>query len=487
MVSGPEKIARNTTYLTVALIIQKVIAFFFFLFIARKLGGIGTGEYVAAFAFSSFFGVFMDFGFSAVLTRELARYPEKSELYLRNSIAVKIVLGILVYTTLLLTIKALDYLGTDHPSLSIVAITGIIMLADSFVLTGISIFRGWQNLIYESIIIIVHKLGVIALGSVVLIFIPSAFNVALAILGGGIFSYILLTHFLSRRVPFPWLPSWNWEIVKSLFLMSLPFALAGFFSTAYAQFDSILLSTYKGSEAVGLYSVAAKTMNAFAFIPSAFIAAMYPAMSSYYLLAPERLTKSLEKSLQYLLIISAPIAVGLYLLADQFVSGLGGDYTSSALAVHILVPSLVFMFLSYPLGAVLNASNRQSWQTSIIGSGLLVNIILNVWLIPKYSFIGSSVAWFITNALVFFLGILLARLIVPYRVKLLLFSVLRVGISVSIMGLVVLITVSKLPLFFVIALAALIYLCLLILTHELKKTDIYFFYRLARPIKNTTN
>jgi O-antigen/teichoic acid export membrane protein len=116
MVTSARTIAQNTTYLTMALIIQKVIAFFFFLMIARRLGGAGTGEYVSAFAFSSFFGVLVDLGLGSVITREIARYPSRSEHYLRATIGAKLFLSVGVFVLLLVAVGILELFNLGHPS-----------------------------------------------------------------------------------------------------------------------------------------------------------------------------------------------------------------------------------------------------------------------------------------------------------------------------------------------------------------------------------
>ncbi|PJE75801.1 hypothetical protein COV04_02555 [Candidatus Uhrbacteria bacterium CG10_big_fil_rev_8_21_14_0_10_48_11] len=473
-------IAKNTTYLTTALVIQKAIAFLFFLLIAKLLGDVGTGEYVGAFAFSSLFSIGVDIGLAQVLVREIARSPERTEKFYRTTLGMKLVLGVLVYGALMATIVSLNYFGIPHPGISVVAIAGIIMMADSLVLTGTSIFRGWQNLWFESIVIIVQKIGVLAVGVAALFLFPSAFNVSVAILVGSLFSYVLLGNYLSRRVGQPWRPSFSKTTAKFLLRLAVPFAIAGVFSTAYVQLDSVLLSILQGNSAVGLYSVAAKTMNAFAFIPAAFVAALYPALSSFYVSAPDLLKRTVDRALRYLLIIGVPIAVGIYLLADNFVQRLGVSYGPSAEAVRILVPSLIFVFLSFPLGSLLNATNRQHWQTAIIGVSLAVNVVCNLFWIPAYSYLGASAAWFVSNACYFILDAVFASRVVRISWSTMFVSAIRVGLAAVIMGYIVSASLPALPLFAIVGLAAICYGFVLVLTREITMNDVRFLLGLMR-------
>ena len=63
---------------------------------------------------------------------------------------------------------------------------------------------------------------------------------------------------------------------------ALPFALAGIFTKVYSYIDTVLLSSFLGSKAVGYYSIPSKITFAFQFIPMAFSAALFPAMSKFF-------------------------------------------------------------------------------------------------------------------------------------------------------------------------------------------------------------
>lgn len=477
--NASKSIAQNTIYLTSALVVQKIIAYVFFLFIASRLGANGTGAYVAAFSFTGLFSVLVDLGLSNVLVREIARFPNKTEEYLRNAVGLKIILGIITLGLLIFTIALLDYFGAEHPPISLVAVAGVVMLLDSMVLTGNSVFRGWQNLKLESIIVVVQKTGVLIAGLVALWWFATAFSLTVAILIGGVVAYFLITRFLATSIPKPWLPKFDWIIQKKLLILAWPFALAAFFAMGYSHIDSILLSVFKGSESVGLYSVASKTMNAFVFIPSAFIAAIYPAMSEAHALNRDRLTELTHVSLRFLFMIGAPVAVGLFLLAKPFVGLVGEEYANSVLAVQILLPSLVFMFLTYPIGALLNATDRQIWQTGILGVGLVGNVALNIYLIPQYGYIGSSVAWSLTNILMFSVGLIMVGRVVKIFTNRLFISLVKILLAVLAMALIV-ISTSEMFVLLPIILGAVTYGLLLFVMRELTYAEVTGLFRLVK-------
>ena len=70
-------IAKNTSYFTLALIVQKIISFSYFTIIARNLLPDDLGKYYFAISFTTIFAIFIDLGLSNVLMREVPKIKEK--------------------------------------------------------------------------------------------------------------------------------------------------------------------------------------------------------------------------------------------------------------------------------------------------------------------------------------------------------------------------------------------------------------------------
>ena len=75
-------LAKNTTYYTVALTVQKILAFIYFWLISNSLLPGNLGQYVFALSFSTLFSIFIDLGLSSILTREAAKSKEQANSYL---------------------------------------------------------------------------------------------------------------------------------------------------------------------------------------------------------------------------------------------------------------------------------------------------------------------------------------------------------------------------------------------------------------------
>ena len=111
---------------------------------------------------------------------------------------------------------------------------------------------------------------------------------------------------------------------------------------------------------------------------------------------------------------------------------------------------------------------------------MVLNIVLNLWLIPPFSYIGASWSWFTTNVFALLAGFWLVRSVVEYRVKSLLLSAARISLAVIIMGWLIVFLKSLLPLIVVVAVGGLVYGLALFIFKELKAVDLRFLWQLFR-------
>jgi len=388
--------------MTIASVFQKVIAFIYFTLIAREIGVAGTGKYFFALSFTTVFVVFVDLGLTNVFIREAAKAREKLGVYLSTILSIKIVLGILSCVVVFIAINALGYeVETRH----LVYLSVVTMILDSLHLTLYGSLRALGELRYEAISIVGSQLLTLGLGSFFLfsgfplIFLILAFTISSGLNVLFVMSVLRIKHRISLK------PEYDTDTATYITRIAIPFALAAIFARVYSYIDSILLSKMIGDEAVGLYSIPYKITYAFQFIPLALIAALYPKFSEYFAHDKARLSFVFERGLKYLLLIAVPIAIGIAVLAQDIILLLyTEEYLPSVLPLRILIMSLIFSYLSFPIGAFLNACDRQASQTTIVGIVMVINIILNVLLIPRIGIVGASISALVGNILLAVLG-----------------------------------------------------------------------------------
>ncbi|MFA5644718.1 MAG: flippase [Patescibacteria group bacterium] len=461
-------IAKNTSYLTLALILQKIISFTYFTLLARYIGAANLGKYYFAISFTTIFAIFIDLGFANVLIREVAKKAANAEKWLANILALKIPLALGAIFTVFVLINVLGY---EELTKDLVYISAICMVLDSFTNTFFAVIRGFHNLKYESLSSIIFQLIVLFIGYGALLLGGSLIwaMVALALASSFNFLYSLLM--LRFKIKVVIKLAWDKYFIKGILLISWPFAAYAILQRLYTYLDSVLLSVLVGDVQVGLYQVAFKIIFALQFLPMAFVASLYPAMSAYWQTNREQLAISFTRALNYLIIISLPIIVGVFILANKIVLLFKEGYEGALWPLRISILALFFIFLNFPIGSLLNACDRQKRNTLNMGIVMAISLILNIILIPRWQAIGASITVLISNALMTGLGIIWVRKIIPYRFGQNFLIFIKVLAASMIMGLLVLWGRNYINIFVITALGALVYFLCLFLLQAFKIAD----------------
>ncbi len=404
----PSQVAKNTSYLTVAFLIQKLLTFFYFIYIARSLNDPSLlGKYNYALSFASIFSIILDFGLGPVLTREIAKTPGNEQDYLKKILGLKIPLIVVAIAAMWATTGIIHLSKPfDLLDFQLLAIASVIIILDSFTFTLFSVFRGRQILKYEAGGIMIYQLIIVAAGSLFLFFHMPLYTLLLAITLGSLFHFLYSLFLVVFSANLRVRPVLEKSFIIPTLKMAWPFALAGIFFKLSGQIDTVMLKVLAGNQYTGWYAVALKLTTALTVLPGALATSYFPAISHYFVHDPKRVPYLFERAMLYLMILSLPISFGVYVIADEFVVQLYGPvYGASAQALKVFMISLVFVFLNYPVGNLLNAANRQLLNTLNMGIALVVNVLLNIFLIPRYTFMGAAIAAAISSVVLLALGL----------------------------------------------------------------------------------
>jgi O-antigen/teichoic acid export membrane protein len=481
-------IAKNTSYFTFALILQKVISFAYFAIIARAIGPEDLGKYYFAISFTTIFAIFIDIGLSNVLTREVAKQLDTrcprtpsvcksgdAQNLLSSVLAIKIPLAVL---SLLAAIALVNIMGYPEITRHLVYLSSICMVLDSFTLTFFAISRGFHNLIFESIASVIFQLIALLFGLTAL-----HFNLGLRWLMGAMVAASVFNFCYSAA-----LTRWKWKIklfagydkalIKSIAIITVPFGLFAIFQRIYTYLDSVLLSVLAGDLYVGYYQIAFKIVFALQFLPMAFTASLYPAFASYWARDKEQLVVTFERAMNYLIIISLPISIGTIALSDKIILLFKSEYMEAILPLQIIMAALFFIFINFPIGSLLNACDRQKVNTINMGAVLTVSVIMNLLLIPFFQknyqngALGASITVVATNFLMFLLGMRWVSRIIRYRPMKIIATFLKAVASVFVMLALILFLKPILNIFIIIPLAGMAYFSVLFLLGGFRKEDI---------------
>jgi O-antigen/teichoic acid export membrane protein len=367
-------------------------------YLVRYLGAVTFGKYAFAFAFTSLFMILSDLGLSVLSIREIARDTSKAGEYLTNISITKFILSLITIVLIIVTINLMHYPSDTTLAVYIVGGATIFTSLTSFFR---SIFRAFERMEYEAITRIAER--VLIFGSVLpvlflgygLIEVVSAMLIAQALI--FIFTLAIIIKKFTRPVL-----SFDFSLCKSLIKAALPFGLAAVFATIYFQTDTVMLSIMKGDAVVGWYRAAYGLVMGLLFIPGAFVGALYPVLSRYFTSSKDSLMVVYEKSFKFLLMLAIPLGIGTTLLADRIILFLyGEEFAPSIIALQILIWVASILFIYSIVGYTLASINKQLVDTHITGISALLNVGLNLLLIPTYSYVGAGIASIVSQVFVF--------------------------------------------------------------------------------------
>ena len=466
-------IAKNTSYLTVALILQKVISFTYFTVLARNLGPEDLGKYYLAISLTTIFAIFIDMGMVKALTREVAKSENRAKDLLGNVLIIKLPLAILSLAAVAILVNVMGY-----PLITkwLVYLSCICMVLDSFTLTFFGVIRGFHNLKFESIASVIFQIIVMILGLSALYAGLGLLWIISALVAASVFNFIYSGFILWQKWKIKIIPIYNKDLIRFIIKLSIPFGLFAIFQRIYIYIDTVFLSIYAGDKYVGLYQIAFKIIFALQFLPMAFTASLYPAMSTYWLKNRQQLSISFERAMNYLIIISLPITFGVIFLADKIILIFKSGFVEAILPMQIIIVSLLFIFINFPIGSLLNACDRQKINTINMAIVTAASVLLNIILIPRFQAVGASITVLVTNFLMFVLGIYWVPKIIKYRPLLIIKTFLKSLSACFVMAAGLFYLKPYINIFMVVILGGIIYFIILFLLKGFKKEDIISVY-----------
>jgi len=395
--------------------------------VVKIVSGYGTefyGDYVTAYEFLAFFGVFADAGLFAIAVRDISRKAQAPGFVLGNILAMRLAL-------ILLAVLAAGFAAQFIPTYSEAVKTGIWITGLSM---GLTIIAGSLSAILQARMKIHLFSGSLVTAKVVLatlvfalstgLLLPptSGIDLFLRFLWAGVVSNVIfcaLIFFWARREVSVTL-QFDQTYWRDTIRTSLPYGLALVLQTLYLRADLIIISLLLGSASVGIYGVSARVLESFLVLGVFFGQALLPKLAGNDHEADNTLQWGLEKAGLFAL----PIIIGTMAFSGDIIKFLSStEYLTTATQIgsdqllYILVPTVLFAFINQIFTFALVSKNQQKKLLLINAIALALNISLNFYFIPQYGLLAAAVSTVICEALVFAFLFRLARKNFTWPVK----------------------------------------------------------------------
>ena len=393
-----QTIAKNTGALAIAHAITMILGLVLVIFIARSIGAVDFGKLGFAQSFTALLVIFADMGLSTVTVREIARQKELTSKYLNNIFLIKLILSVVTFALIALIINLMHY---PADTTTVVYLIGISSILSSLSALSRSIFRAFEKMEFEAFLNISKSIVTTGIGLAVLFSGYGLIAIASVYLVAGIVDLLATLVITAKKFAKPKLEV-DFTFWKQIIRLALPFSLTAFIGMIYFQIDIVMLSVMAGDAPVGWYKAACTLVYSLIIIPEILSYAIFPVMSKFYISSKDALKTTLEKSAKYLFIIGLPIAVGTILLSDRIILLFYGEgFRHSIIALQILSLYLPLRFINHATGYTLSSINKEPLRALSATIAAATNVVLNLFLIPKFSFAGAAIATAITEVVLF--------------------------------------------------------------------------------------
>jgi O-antigen/teichoic acid export membrane protein len=423
-------VSRNATVLMMGHGVSYAMRVLYLGVLARYAGPDGIGSISTATSLVAILVLVVSFGLDTLLVRDVAADGARTRTYVSQVIVLRLGLTLLFVPLLLAAMTLSSYTPETR---TIIGIYGLAYILDTFYAVARAVFHAHQRMGYGAAVEVGRDI-INVVASIVAISLRWPL-VAIVMISAGASAVKLVAGMELMRWRFV-RPTLRVDLRACLRLLhsAVPFAAVLALGVIYAQINTVLLSWWSTSEAVGLFSSAAMPITILFIVPTVVMESVLPAFSSYGGQPSAGLTRSYQVSFKALLVVGFAVGAGVLVVAPDIIRIVYGPaFGGAVLALRIMAVQL-FGMVGYVNGAFLHATNQQARFARIRIGLTALNAVLCLLLIPPWGYLGAATAAVVPGILDFFVYTALCHtylgLSYPWGI------LLRAGVSATAMAVV---------------------------------------------------
>ena len=390
-----KKILKNISWLFFDRVFRMGMGLIIGAWVARYLGPSQFGTFSYLLATIGIFTPFATLGLESMVVKELVDSPQRTASIMSTAFTLRLLAGLVSFA---ICICVFYFLKRNEPSVFYVGcILALTLLSQALV----SIELYYQAQVASKVAVIAQSIAYILMNlcKVVLILTEAelmafAIVTTLEITLGGLFMALSYKKITKQRLTF----SIDVILARRLLQKGWPLIFSGFMIMIYMRIDQIMLSEMVNDYEVGTYSAALKLSEIWYIIPAIICNSFFPSIIEAKKLSQKNYFRRIQKLFDILFFISLLIAVFVTLFSSLIIDVLYGDqYKNAAIILSIHIWTAVFVFLGVGSSNFFIIENLQIKGLTRTVLGAVLNIILNLILIPKFLAVGAAVATLISQ------------------------------------------------------------------------------------------
>jgi O-antigen/teichoic acid export membrane protein len=380
-------IGRNVSALVAAQATTKVINLLVSIALVRWLGVDELGRYAYVLAFCFPFGALADFGLATLAIRDASRAPAHAP----RVIAVARRASLTLATASAATMVALAMLlGHEAAVVAAIGLGGLASIVSALTMPSLVLLTAQERMDRLSLYRVIAAL----LSSAITVGVLAAGGGVVALLGGSLAAGVVMWRValvlaagggVAAATPA--------GAVGAMLRRAVPFGLlmAGF--ALYYRIDMVMLEWLATPGDLGRYAAAYRFLDAVIVLAASLGGPLFPRLSSVAVSAPAEARRLLEAGWRPLLALGLPLTIGTLAVADDIVALLfGAQFAGAGRLLRLLILGTLPLFWVNVASHALIAADRVWALVGVYALSVLVNVVGNAVLVPRWGAAGAAMA-----------------------------------------------------------------------------------------------
>ncbi len=401
--SATRSVAKNTILLTIGLFSGRVLALFLRKKMTPILGTDGLGILVTAISINTIMLTVSRFGLGVLLTREITRAKVLTLPLFWATLRIRWLISAVSYLFIFGFVSVSGYEALPREAILIMTL-GIFI--ESIGMACDSVLQAHEKVQYQTAGQIASALVYFVLGWLWLEAGYGVMGVIWANLASQVVRLAVMAPLMFANTG-PW--TWKdpggrpmpglWDMAK----LGFPLFLATTFGVIYTKIDIVMLERMVGESAAGIYGQGHQGFDVMLLLPGLIGTALFPAMARYGMQTTEDTVRLGERALRFMMIAILPLTLLITFTADPIIHWFekGSRWDDSVPVMQIVIWGLPLMAASTVFNRLLITADKEKVFVTIGLVSMLVNIALNWFFIPIYSYFGASWATIVSMSVSF--------------------------------------------------------------------------------------
>lgn len=417
------KFLANLSFLLLLnLIIKPVWIFGIDLNVQNTVGAESYGFYFNLFNFSFLFNILFDFGITNFNNRNIAQNNQLLNKHFSSILILKVLLGIVYFIVTFLVAVVWGYKGEELHMLLFLGINQFLISFILYLRSNVSALLFFKT---DSVLSVLDRIVMIAICSVLLWggITKTPFKIEWFVYAQTIayvITFLVAFIVVIKKASFKKL-NWNYPFFLVILKQSLPYAVLVLLMTFYNKFDTVMLVRLiegsAGKIQSGIYAHSYRLLDAANNIAFLFSLLLLPIFAKL-IKEKGKVENMVKLSFTLLFVLSVIVTAVAITFSYQIINLLYDHYiVESARLFPVLMACFIAISTTYVFGTLLTANGNLRQLNYLAAAGMVLNVILNIILIPRSGAFGSAWASLITQTIMAVLQIVLCTIYFDFKIQ----------------------------------------------------------------------